>query len=463
MMPRSTLALPASMHAVAREHLFPGDGLEAAAIILCSRTPGPRMKLLGKQLILVPHAECSIRNEDLLSWPGKYIEQAIDEGEAENLVTILIHSHPGGLLGFSEQDDASDAKTIPALLAAYGDLHGSAIMIPSGRICARLYTPSHRAEDIELVTIAGDELHYYWHGSPDTRPMAFTEQMTWELNRLSAAVIGASGTGSITTEQLARLGFGKITLIDFDRVEHKNLNRILYSTLADADSKRLKTDVMVEAIEKFRGVGSALGVAHSIASREGVLAASQVDVVFCCADTLEARYMADLIGAAFLIPVIDVGVVIPTRKCSRSGTAVADVIGRIDYVQPGRSTLRSRGLYTPESLRTEYLRFNDPEAHQRELAEGYIKGIHEEAPSVITLNMRAASASVNEFVARAFPFRHEPNGKFARTTFSLATHEEEFESESDFEIDSEAPLARGSLAPLLGLPALKEPRAKDQK
>jgi len=293
--------------------------------------------------------------------------------------------------------------------------------------------------------------------------MAFTEQMTREINRLSAAVIGASGTGSITIEQLARLGVGKTTLIDFDRIEHKNLNRILNSTLADADSKRLKVDVMVEAIEKFRGAGSAEGIAHSISTREGVLAASQADVIFCCADTLEARYMADLIGAAFLIPVIDVGVVIPTRACAKSGTAVADVMGRIDYIQPGRSTLRSRGLYTPESLRAEYLRFNDPEAHRRELAEGYIKGTHEEAPSVITLNMRAASACVNEFVARAFPYRHEPNGKFARTTFSLAALEEDFEAESSFQVDADAPLSRGDLEPLLGLPALKALRAKEEK
>ncbi|MNO04260.1 hypothetical protein D3C81_2252390 [compost metagenome] len=77
--------------------------------------------------------------------------------------------------------------------------------------------------------------------------------------------------------------------------------------------------------------------------------------------------------------------------------------------------------------------------------------------------MRAASACVNEFVARAFPYRHEPNGKFARTTFSLAALEEEFESESSFQVDAEAPLSRGDLEPLLGLPALKPPRAKDQK
>ena len=85
------------------------------------------------------------------------------------------------------------------------------------------------------------------------------------------------------------------------------------------------------------------------------------DVVFCCVDTLEARHIADLIAAAFLLPLFDVGVVIPVRKKGHA-FAVADVCGRIDYVQPGGSTLQDRGIYTPESLRGEYLCGVAPEA-----------------------------------------------------------------------------------------------------
>jgi hypothetical protein len=57
--------------------------------------------------------------------------------------------------------------------------------------------------------------------------------------------------------------------------------------------------------------------------------------MFCCVDTLEARQVADLVAAAFLIPLIDVGVTIPVRKAG-ARVAIADVCGRIDYVQPGR-------------------------------------------------------------------------------------------------------------------------------
>ncbi|MGY0523023.1 ThiF family adenylyltransferase, partial [Pseudomonas aeruginosa] len=71
--------------------------------------------------------------------------------------------------------------------------------------------------------------------------------------------------------------------------------------------------------------------------------------------------------------------------------------------------LSDRKVYTPESLNQEYLFLSDPDAYQEQLELGYIPGIQEEAPAVITLNMRAASACVSEFVARAFPFREESN------------------------------------------------------
>jgi hypothetical protein len=154
----------------------------------------------------------------------------------------------------------------------------------------------------------------------------------------------------------------------------------------------------------------------------------------------------------------DVGVVIPVRK-SGEGFAIADVCGRVDYVQPGGVTLGDRGVYTPESLRGEYLRRVAPEAHQKEVEAGYLKGLVEEAPAVITLNMRAASACVNEYIARAYPFRLEPNRRYARTSFSLAACEEEYVAEDDFAASPNPHLARGDLEPLLGLPALKAPRS----
>lgn len=461
MIPETTLAFSGALHAQVRGHLFPPDGLEAAAILICTRTPGPRLRLLVQAVILVPCAACKLRARDAITWPGEYLEQAIDLAEPRGSAMILIHSHPGGLFAFSDADDESDRQVIPSLFHAFGALHGSAVMTADGAVLARLYDPDLKACAIDLVTVAGDDLSYWWADKatitgPGVRSIAFTSSMTADLGRLSALVIGASGTGSIVGEQLARLGFGKVLAVDFDRLERKNLNRILNSSSADADANRLKVDAFAEAVTAYRGEGVAVPVAASIATREAVLAAARSDVVFCCVDTLEARHIADLIAAAFLLPLFDVGVVIPVRKKGNT-FAVADVCGRIDYVQPGGSTLQDRGIYTPESLRGEYLRKVAPEAHQQELDAGYLNGLIEEAPAVITLNMRAASACVNEFISRAFPFRLESNRLYARTQFSLAACEEEYFAEDAFKRTPNHILAQGNAEPLLGMPMFKGP------
>lgn len=455
----AALVLAGIQHERLRAHLLPGDGLEAAAILLCSRSAPPRIRLLVRDIVLVPYDACRIRRPDSLTWPGSYIEDAVDRAEAENLTVILIHSHPGGLFAFSSTDDESDQLVIPSLLQSQGSFHGSAVMIPDGAIRARCYGTDMKPRPIELVTVSGHDLLYWWNSDAENgkclkRPIAFTSAMSRELGRLTAAFIGVSGTGSISAEQGCRLGFGRTKLIDFDRLELRNLNRILNSTLRDVETRRLKVDMFAEAVAKYRGDSVAEPIPLSMLTQEAVIAAGQCDVLFCCVDSLEARQIADLVAAAYLLPLFDVGVIIPVRDAG-GVPAIADVCGRIDYVQPGRSSLRDRGVYTPESLRAEYLKTRAPEVYRHELEAGYIPGLIDEAPAVITLNMRASAACMNEFIARAYPYRHDRNELYARTRFSLAACEEEFTPESAFTpcVDTSI-LGRGSLEPLLGMPFL---------
>lgn len=453
MIPRTTLAMAGVHHAALRHHLFPGDGLEAAAIMLCARGAGHRSRYVVRDILPVPHADCFERTPAFVSWPGAWIERAIDQGEKDNLSIMLAHSHPGGMRSFSAQDDASDRATISSLFQAYGRIHGSALMVPDGAMVARFYEPDMSVRSVDLVAVAGDDLAFHWTDT-ERRPAAFTSGMTNELGRLTAVVIGVSGTGSIMAEQAARLGFGRVILIDFDKVERRNLNRILHSTLADAAAELLKVLGAARAITEYRGADVAIPIAASIDTRDAVMAAAQGDVLFSCVDTLLARQIADLMASAFVMPLFDMGVTIPARSVVGDDISIIDAVGRIDYVQPGGSSLQSRGVYTPASVRAEYLAATDPDAHAVELAAGYFDGAAEEAPAVISLNMRAASAAMNEFILRAYPFRLDPNRGYARTKFSLAGGDEDHLSEDDFGPGSTKLLGRGGKEPLLNIPAL---------
>ena len=455
-----TLVLPQRVAHQLHRHLFPGDNLEAAALLICAQVEGRRKKLLGREVVVVPHDLCA-RKRDFISWPGEYVEAAMDRADQRGDVVVAVHSHPGGLFEFSKADDESDSILMSALHHGTGQIAGSAIMVPNGAVRARFYDIGQPAVPIDLVMMAGTEIHTWWDDGSTCRgpmlpPMAFTSQMRGWLARMSACVIGVSGTGSIVAEQLARLGFGEIILIDFDKLEEKNLNRILNSSLTDIGVD--KVEMFAGAIRRYRPDCNVVTLPFSIATREAVLAASDADMLFSCVDTAEGRHIADRMSACFAMPLFDVGVSIPTEQSPGGGCRIAEVYGRVDYVYPGGSSLMDRRVYDAALLESEYLARAAPQALSRKIADGYLRGTAEEAPAVITLNMRAASACVMELIARLFPFRDFMNEARARSVFMLAEGDEDTFAESQFIAADRFPIASGIADPLLGLPALTHPR-----
>lgn len=459
MTPKCTLAVTQRVHEQLRRHLFPGDRKEAAAVLVCTRVPGKRQRLLVRHLIPVSYAACNRRDNGSITWPSDYIEQGIALAERRQLTLILIHSHPDGTPQFSCVDDRSDHEIIPCIFAAHGNLHGTAVMLPNGFIFGRVYLPDMKSMPIDLVNVVGTDLLYFWGDDMSRatkRPLAFTSAMTAELSHLTACVIGVSGTGSIEAEQACRLGFGRVILIEFDKVEEKNLNRILNTVKKDAEAKLPKVTVFADRANQYRKKPYVIPINADVLSREAVLAAAEADVLFSCVDKLRARSVADRIAQSFLLPLFDVGVGISTRKSPDGEVAVDEVTGRIDYVQPNGSSLFDRGVYSPATLAAEALLEADPEAHADQVRRGYINDVPEQAPAVIALNMRAASACVMEFIARAYPFRQESNNRYARTRFMLAEAIEEFTAEDEYIAHASPLIARGDEEPLLGMPALAD-------
>jgi len=390
---------------------------------------------------------------------------AIEIADQDDLSLVFIHSHPNGYEDFSDLDDESDRDIIPPMFAsrrksyAGATVHGSAIMVPSGAIRARLYGGNGRTEPetVNLVAVYGSDVSFFWADQPLTadRPLAFSSEMTSELRRLSAAVIGVSGTGSIVAEQLLRMGIGQLIIVDSDRIETKNLNRILNATPDHARNHDLKVETFRSAASVISPETKVIAVPQDIGCRIAVEAVAKADLVFSCVDSEEGRHIADRIVRAMLQPLFDVGVTIPVRK-PRGSTKIASIAGRIDYVYPGSATLLDRGVYSAAGLRAEDLRKCDVAAYEQQVQEGYMPGASEEAPSVICVNMRGASAVVLEAVARIYRYRADANERFNRSEFDLVVGEEIERTFLDICVSEMLPLACGLRKPLLGLPALED-------
>ena len=456
----SVLRLTESTYRHLQAALLENEDKESAAILLCRETLGGNV-YLGHTVMSARTISNSAQH---VTWSGAVLRDAQDAAEDEGFTIFLSHSHPSGALESSSIDDESDRTVIPLIFDGWlgkegPQRHGSLIMTPEGQIRARLYDKFGNGKALARVSILGNTIRFFdlnrtqseRYSSP---PRAFGSDMTDLLGRVSISIIGISGTGSVVAEQLIRLGVGHLRLVDFDRVEPKNLNRILNSTANDAKNGTLKSELLAKAGRRFGSLTKIESVPTSILDRETILACATSDLVFSCVDSLDAREMCDSLTAAFLLPLIDVGVTILTRADEKGERQISDVLGRVDYVRPEGPSLLDRGVYSAESLRQEYLRRNAPEIYSTELAEGYIKGIADEAPPVIAVNMKAASTAVLELIGRLCPFRHDSNDDYSRTILRMAEGEEEHVEERAIESSVHPLLKRGDLEPLLNMPIL---------
>src|ERR1044071_7021748 len=119
---KTILRLTVDQHLQLRNHLFPGDRNEAAAIVLCGRRAGSeRHCLTGRMIFPVPYDQCSIRTPWRITWSTDVLLPVLTEAAKKNLAIIKIHSHPGGLEEFSDTDDKSDRELFDSVYGWFDD------------------------------------------------------------------------------------------------------------------------------------------------------------------------------------------------------------------------------------------------------------------------------------------------------------------------------------------------------
>jgi molybdopterin/thiamine biosynthesis adenylyltransferase len=123
------------------------------------------------------------------------------------------------------------------------------------------------------------------------RSISTADQLT--LLRSSVAVVGCGGLGGYVIEQLARLGVGRLVVIDPDRFEEHNLNRQLLSSLADLG--RAKVEAAVQRVASINPAVSVVPLQVAIGAANGVELLAGVHLVLDALDSIPVRL--ELAGA----------------------------------------------------------------------------------------------------------------------------------------------------------------------
>lgn len=457
------LRLTERQHAVLRAHLYPGDGYEAVAMLLCGRggLASDREVLVVHSVHPIPYTECSVRSPDRVSWRTDAILPLLADAAKRNLGLVKIHSHPGGYAAFSIIDDEADRELFPGIYGWTDSArpHLSAVMLPDGRTFARQVTEEGSFRIWPDVARVGLKVQL-WRGVQEDgletgaqaatlhrrTAQAFGKGTVQLLLQLRVGVVGCSGTGSWVVEMLSRLGVGHLVLVDPDGVEPHNLNRIVHATAAHANAGTRKVRVLSAAVEAVGLRTRVDPLAIDVLSAQAVEALSQCDVIFGCTDAIDAREVLNRITVYYQVPLIDVGV----RLEADGRGGVEQIVGSVHYLHPDARGFLERGLYTPSQMYAAGLRRDDPAAYAEQVRQRYIRGADEERPAVASVNALYASLAVNELLARIHHVRDD-DVPIESLTISL-TQARMFTSEEMTTPSAYARwVGRGDCLPLLGM------------
>jgi adenylyltransferase/sulfurtransferase len=126
------------------------------------------------------------------------------------------------------------------------------------------------------------------------------------LSGLHVVVIGAGGLGCAVLPRLARMGIGRLTIVDGDRVEEKNLDRQPLYDLMDVGAPKAST--AAAWMRQIMASGAAVGRDLFLDASNAFELVESADVVVEGVDDLHAKQLIDRACAELGVPLVSGGV-----------------------------------------------------------------------------------------------------------------------------------------------------------
>lgn len=398
-----SLTAPPALWKAIQSDLLSTPDLERAAVGFAGvNDAGGATRLLLRDWAPVSVDEYLVQLGNHLEVSPVFWARAAKRARATNESLVIMHSHPrdAGSPRFSHSDDAGERLLVPGLRARAG-VPVAAVVVSPGGATAR-HADGGTATPIELSIVGGPSVrvaNMFKGDAFDRQVRALGKEGQMLLRSLTVGVVGAGGLGSHVIQQLVHLGVGRVIVIDPDRVADTNLSRLVGASRLDVWLHRKKTRVAQRLSRRLHRLTEVVPVSRSVMEPAVGRRLLDCDVVIGCTDNQFSRVVLNTLAFQYYIPVMDLGV-----ELQISGA----MGGRVAWLAPGHACLWCMGILDSERVRIEQL----PQAtRDEEVARGYIQGVEEPAPAVVSINGVVASLGVTEVLARFTGFAGtEPRG-----------------------------------------------------
>lgn len=357
---------------------------------------------------------------------GTYVLRIAVEAAAQGRGVAILHSHPGALgwQGLSSLDLDAERSYAPLVQQITGlPLLGLTLAGGDDTWSARIWLnrfPSWAGS----VRVVGPAMSISWNDRIVLAPRPQASQhrtvSAWgagqqqSIARTRVLVTGAGSVGLDVVQRLAATGLVEVGVMDFDRVDEVNRDRMVGATRRDARLRRKKVEVAARLARSAATAEQFQVHTHdtSICSPEGLAAALDYDIIFSCVDRPWPRAVLNSVAYSDLIPVIDGGIGIDSFADGRMRAATR----RTQTVTPGRPCLACSGQLRMNEVTLEMNGDLDDPAYIRGAGREPVSG----RPNVAALCAGVSASQLEHFVS----LLAHPAGQGAPDPlrFVLATH-----------------------------------------
>lgn len=240
--------------------------------------------------------------------------------------------------------------------------------------CNSLFPISNNQEEID-----GTDLMF-------TRQQIFGDANQKLLNQLKVGLIGCGGIGAIFAELLGRLGVKNWVLIDPDKLETVNLNRMPGATPEMVEQQWYKVHYVKHLIKKIYPQGSSVKtIPTSIESELAKQEIASCDLIVVATDNHLSRKTAQELALEYMRPLVCLGTHIDVKP-----DKTPRMYCRITVPPLGGGWCLMCGNII--NLQRAALESAPSEIHQMAAGAGYLEGVND--PAVFWLNSICASTAV---------------------------------------------------------------------
>ena len=363
------------------------------------------IRLLGRELLLVPEDAYQVREADVLKISSDGYVPFLHYAEDASCVPIWLHTHVGkdasprpSMLDEEVDNQLSDLFRLRTGSDYYGSLivsHMNGILRFTGflendkgrRNLDRLFSVGSRFSLVRSDYEKQKEIAPIY----DRNIRAFGGEIQAVLHDLKIAIIGCGGTGSAMVEQLARLGVRNFVLVDPDYLSDSNITRV-YGSASD-DVGRAKVEIAAENVMKIAPDAHVDQLLSTITVEGAVKNLVGVDLIFGCTDDNAGRLILSRFAYFMITPVIDCGVILT----SGSENLIRGIDGRITLMYPGTACLVCRDRIDISRASAEMLK---PEERIRLADEGYAPALPDVEPAVVSYTTIISAMAISELLER---------------------------------------------------------------